>query len=195
MKKRRMRRSFEESVADYAKYCNSDGYLSASFITPKGYRVGQWGTNVRNGKIKLTPERKELLKEINFLWDVKAYQLQISKEKREKKEAQKSTERKGKKYKTFEEWLVIFDFWNFDGYIPVNFITPKCEKIGKWAAQIRFGQRKITERQREELNRRNFRWRVSQEERKRWLGIDFLEICIQKRRAELLKEKGVVIKR
>lgn len=193
MKKTRKRRSFEESAADYAKYCNSDGYLLVSFVTPEGYQVGQWGANVRNGMITITPERQKILEEIHFLWNVKDYckrmkekrRYQKEKEKLQRKIEEEQNGRLKKKYKTFEDWLDTFDFWNIDGYVPVEFITPQGERLGKWAAQIRYSQRKITEQQKEELNKRNFRWRVSQEERKKWFRKDFAAICIERKRKEL----------
>lgn len=174
---------------DYAKYCNEDGYLPIEFITPEGWRLGQWGANIRNGRIIITPERKKILDQIHFLWDANGYQ---KKERRKNLEERLATYQK--KNKNFDEWLSLFDEWQVDGYIPANFVTPQGEKLGRWVAQVRNGHRVTTPTQKEKLNERNFVWKVGSEIWSQYFKKDFLTVSNERKREKLLKERSEIEK-
>lgn len=151
--------AFLKSALLYAQYCDCNGYLSIRFITPDGKKIGLWAHNLRQGRIKVTTERAKILKKINFLWDVEKYL-------EEQRHLNKELKRKRK---TFDEWLEIFDEWSQNGYIPADFVTPKGENVGRWAARIRFGRLTITKEQKEKLDERGFVWNVTDEIWKNYL--------------------------
>ena len=62
-------RKFEEWFADFMRY-NEGGHVSTSYVTPEGYALGNWVSNVRKGSIKLTEEQKNRLTEAGFKWKI-----------------------------------------------------------------------------------------------------------------------------
>lgn len=153
MYSRKSDEAFYEMALIYAEYSDENGYLPTSFVTPEGNKIGFWGHNIRQGKIKVTHERAQILKTIKFIWSPKEY---LEEQRRLKKE-------KNRKRKTFDEWLAIFDKWSKNGYLPSDFVTPKGEQIGRWATRIRTGHIQLNDEQIEKLNARNFLWVVTDE--------------------------------
>lgn len=145
--------AFYEMALIYAEYSDENGYLPTSFVTPAGNKIGLWGHNIRQGRIRVTPERAKILKTIKFMWSPKEYLKEQRLLKREKE----------RKRKTFDEWLAIFDEWHKNGYISSDFVTPKGEQIGRWATRVRTGIVKVNDEQKKKLNERNFVWVVTDE--------------------------------
>ena len=185
MKKRRMRKKFDEAVQYYKKYCAHDGYVPVNFMAPDGYNLGTWIVNIRRGRIKLTSAQKEILNEIGFIWNVREY-------KRKEREKSMTHIEEGtrkrleygpkRKYRKFEEWLEIFKIWNIDGYVPLNFVTPEGDNLGRWVMTIRAGVRKVTPEQEAKLNELGFVWRVKKGIRTKSYARDFQGISIENRR-------------
>ena len=127
------RRTFEEWYKDFLKY-NQNGIVPYNFVTPEGKRLGYWVNNVRSGRAKLTSEQKEKLSLAGFCW------------------------KRIRKNRKFEEWYEDFLKYNQNGSVPVKFITPEGNKLGKWANNIRAGHIRLTDYQKQLLNDANFAW-------------------------------------
>ena len=68
--------------------------------------------------------------------------------------------------RTFEEWYKDFLKYNQNGYVPVKFITPKGNKLGRWVRSVRLGEIKLTCEQKQLLNDVNFIWTKQRKSRK-----------------------------
>ena len=127
------RRTFEEWYKDFLKY-NQNGSVTARFITSEGNKLGQWVRSVRAGCIKLTCEQKQMLNDVNFIWVM---------------------QRNSRK---FEEWYEDFLKYNQNGSVPVKFITPEGKKLGIWVNNVRSGDIRLTDDQKQLLKDANFVW-------------------------------------
>ena len=112
---------------------NQDGYVQKNFITPDGNKLGVWVSGVRLGEIKLTREQREKLKQAGFDWQ--------------------------RKMNNFDEWFKEFEKYNDYGYVPWNFETPNGKKLGEWVCKVRRGRIKLTDEQREKLDKAGFHWK------------------------------------
>ena len=54
----------------YIKKFNSPKVL-ISYVSPTGFKLGQWCKGVRRRKDKITPDRKKTLDALGFIWDTK----------------------------------------------------------------------------------------------------------------------------
>jgi len=135
--KEKAKRTFEEWFDDYVRY-NKDGLVPESYITPEGYRLGKWVSNVREGNNKLTDEQKRRLKKAGFRWKGECNKVK----------------------RTFDEWFADYVLYNQKGYVEAKYVTPEGYKLGWWVQNIRKGQYKLTEEQRKRLNDAGFVWRI-----------------------------------
>ena len=126
-------RKFKEWYEDFLKY-NQNGSVPVKFITPEGNKLGLWVRSVRAGDIKLTCEQKQMLNDVNFIWVMQ------------------------KNSRKFEEWYEDFLKYNQNGSVPVKFITPEGKKLGIWVNNVRSGDIRLTDDQKQLLKDANFVW-------------------------------------
>ena len=128
------RRTFEEWLADFVRY-NENGNVKQTYVTPEGYRLGNWVRGIRQSRYRLTEEQRNRLTESGFVWKVKVN-------------------------RTFDEWLTDFVRYNKNGNVKITYVTPEGYALGRWVIRIRAGLLKITEEQKKRLNEVGFNWKA-----------------------------------
>lgn len=130
---------FYEQLMEYRE-SNGDLCVNSRFMTDDGYRLGARVTAIRNGRIKLTEEQKDILNSINFVWNGKI---------------------RGVQEYTFEKYYSAIKRY-YDAYgdclIPQTYIDDKGEKVGLMVTYLRQHKSILNKEQIKMLNEIHFVW-------------------------------------
>ncbi len=115
----RQEANFEKGLSNLAEYKEVYGNadVKASYITPEGFALGKWISNIRSKGLSaagLTQERRQRLDELGMIWDKAEYQWR-------------------KSYKSAKEYYIVHG--NLD--VPRKFETKDGFKLGIWLANQR----------------------------------------------------------
>ena len=154
-KKEHIYLSFEEVITILNQYKQTYGHLDvpSGYVMKNGVRLGSIVNNLRTGSRRTTESQKEILNSIGFLW----------------KSA--NSHKFGKLYQSLLEYKLEYGNLN----IKQNYISPDGVHLGRVASDIRLGKRKLTEEQREKLDRIGFVWKKNYEKQ----SFDFIYRMLQ----------------
>ena len=132
--------NFEEVVKLLEEYKKKHGdcLVPQSYVTENGVRLGRIVTSIRTGGRKTSETEKETLNKIGFVWKVYSY---IS---------------FGEVVKLIEEYKNKYG----DCLVPAAYVTENGVRLGNIVSNIRTGNRKTSEVEKEILNKIGFVWRV-----------------------------------
>jgi predicted helicase len=114
---------------------NRDCLVAARYATDLGYKLGNWVGNVRASKKELTSERIKRLDEMGFIWDIHSLKWEQG----------------------FKE---LAHYYKMEGHsmVPFKYINDSGYKLGKWVVKVRHKIERLTNEQRQRLDKVNFVW-------------------------------------
>lgn len=130
---------FETFYNELTKYKEEYGdcLVQAKYISPNGYRLGTSVMNVRACRKNLSYDEQKKLENLGFVWRI-----------RERKQS----------FETLYYHLEKFVQENGHCNIPIAYVTSEGVKVGRYVAYLRHGDYKLTDEQKEKLERIGFKW-------------------------------------
>ncbi len=125
---------FYNYLQEYKKV-NKNIDVRQAYVCPDGYKLGQKIMTIREGGIRLTEQQKSMLNEMDFVWNAKIFD-----------------------FNEFRKHLIEYRKTYSDARIPIRYVCPDGYILGVKMKNIRLGRTKLTNEQKEVLNKIEFNW-------------------------------------
>ena len=152
---------FEEIVRRFEEFKSEYGhmYIPVSYVTKDGFNLGTIVNSIRTGNRKVTDAQKRILDDMGFVWNIT-----------DKKELPLYCRPCNYTFEEIFEALVEYKRVNGNLLVPQLYITEKGMRLGSIVSRYRCGSIKLTDEQKEKLDKIGFVWQV----RNKWIPMNIV---------------------